>query len=156
MRVLINYATYAEKVTIHCLADDARTVIAPYKPVSSLETLYRLIKYVGGDPDQCRTEIKTLGPRWVLGRCTTGALRPAGDQEDAAVSRSEVGQIVRGVNRSAARRNDAHYYCLSTILTSVPKRSEFGISATLLACAISSRIVVAGASDLTCVQRVTL
>jgi hypothetical protein len=29
MRVLINYATYADRVTIHCLADDARTVVAP-------------------------------------------------------------------------------------------------------------------------------
>ncbi len=29
-------------VTIHCLADDARTVVAPFKRVSSLETLYRL------------------------------------------------------------------------------------------------------------------
>jgi hypothetical protein len=61
MRVLINYATYAEKVTIHCLADDACTVIASFKPVSSLETLYRLIEYVGGDPEQCRREIKTWG-----------------------------------------------------------------------------------------------
>jgi hypothetical protein len=61
MRVLINYATYAEKVTIHCLADDACTVIAPFKRVSSLETLYRLIEYVGGDPEQCRREIKTWG-----------------------------------------------------------------------------------------------
>ena len=43
MRVLINYATYADRVTIHCLADDARTVIAPFKPVSSLEARYRLI-----------------------------------------------------------------------------------------------------------------
>jgi hypothetical protein len=61
MRVLINYATYADRVTIHCLAGDAHTVLAPFKLVSSLETLYRLIKYVGGDPDQCRTEIKTWG-----------------------------------------------------------------------------------------------
>jgi hypothetical protein len=61
MRVLINYATYADRVTIHCLAGDAHTVLAPFKPVSSLETLYRLIKYVGGDPDQCRTEIKSWG-----------------------------------------------------------------------------------------------
>jgi hypothetical protein len=29
--------------------------------VSSLETLYRLIEYVGGDPEQCRREIKTWG-----------------------------------------------------------------------------------------------
>jgi hypothetical protein len=61
MRVLINYATYAEKVTIHCLADGACTVIVPFKPVSSLETLYRLINYVGGDPEQCRRKIKTWG-----------------------------------------------------------------------------------------------
>ena len=40
MRVLINYATYADRVTMHCLADDARTVVAPFKRVSSLETLY--------------------------------------------------------------------------------------------------------------------
>ncbi len=56
VRVLINYATYADRVTIHCLADDARTVVAPFKRVSSLETLYRLIRHVGGDPDQCFEE----------------------------------------------------------------------------------------------------
>jgi hypothetical protein len=61
MRVLINYAKYADKVSINCLAEDARTVIAPFKQVSSLETLYRLIKYVVGDPEQCRREIKTWG-----------------------------------------------------------------------------------------------
>ena len=32
------------QVTIHCLAEDARTVIAPRKPVSSLEALYRLLR----------------------------------------------------------------------------------------------------------------
>jgi hypothetical protein len=61
VRVLINYATSADKVSIHCLAGDARTVVAPIKRVSSLETLYRLIKYGGGDPEQCRREIKTWG-----------------------------------------------------------------------------------------------
>lgn len=61
MRVLINFATYADKVTIHCLADDARTVVASFKCVSSPETLYRLIKYIGGDPEQFRREIKTWG-----------------------------------------------------------------------------------------------
>ena len=65
MRVLINYATYADRVTIHCLADDARTVVAPFKRVSSLETLYRLIKHVGGDPEQCREEIH----KWGHGGC---------------------------------------------------------------------------------------
>ena len=65
MRVLINYAEYADRVTIHCLADDARTVVAPFKRVSSLETLYRLIKYVGGDPEQCREEIH----KWGHGGC---------------------------------------------------------------------------------------
>ena len=65
MRVLINYATYADKVTIHCLADDARTVVAPFKRVSSLETLYRLIAHVGGDPEQCREEIH----KWGHGGC---------------------------------------------------------------------------------------
>ena len=61
LRVLIKYAEYADRVTIHCLAADARTVVAPFKRVSSLKTLYRLIKYVGGDPDQCREEIHTWG-----------------------------------------------------------------------------------------------
>lgn len=61
MRVLINYATYADRVTIHCIADDARTVVAPFNRVSSLETLYRLIKYVGGNAEQCRREIKDWG-----------------------------------------------------------------------------------------------
>ena len=65
MRVLINYATYADRVTINCLADDARTVVAPLKRVSSLETLYRLINYVGGDPDQCFEEIH----KWGHGGC---------------------------------------------------------------------------------------
>jgi hypothetical protein len=49
------------QVSIHCLADDARTVVAPFKRVASLETLYRLMKYVGGDPHQCRREIKDWG-----------------------------------------------------------------------------------------------
>jgi hypothetical protein len=61
MRVLVNYATYADRVTIHCLADDARTVIAPFRRVSNLETLYRLLAYVGGDHEQCRMEIKKWG-----------------------------------------------------------------------------------------------
>lgn len=29
MRVLINYAQYADRVTIYCLAEDARTVVGP-------------------------------------------------------------------------------------------------------------------------------
>jgi hypothetical protein len=61
MRVLINYAEYGDRVTIHCLADDARTVVAPFKRVSSLETLYRLIAHVGGNPEQCREEIHKWG-----------------------------------------------------------------------------------------------
>ena len=65
MRVLINYAQYADRVTIHCLADDASTVVAPFKRVSSLETLYRLITYVGGDAEQCREEIH----KWGHGGC---------------------------------------------------------------------------------------
>ena len=35
VRVPINYATYTDRVTIHCLADDARTVVAPFKRVST-------------------------------------------------------------------------------------------------------------------------
>ena len=65
MRVLINYAEYADRITIHCLADDARTVVAPFKRVSSLETLYRLIRHVGGDAEQCREEIH----KWGHGGC---------------------------------------------------------------------------------------
>ena len=65
MRVLINYATYADRVTIHCLAENARTVVAPFKRVSSLETLYRLIRHVGGDAGQCREEIH----KWGHGGC---------------------------------------------------------------------------------------
>jgi hypothetical protein len=61
VRVLINYAIYADRIAIHCLADDARTVIGPFKCVSNLETLCRLMKYVGGDPEQCRREIKDRG-----------------------------------------------------------------------------------------------
>jgi hypothetical protein len=60
-----NYATYADRVTIHCLADDARTVVAPFKRVQSLETLYRLIAHAGGDPEQCRDEIH----KWGHGGC---------------------------------------------------------------------------------------
>jgi hypothetical protein len=67
MRVLINYGTYADRVTIHCLADGARTVIAPFKRVSSLETLYLLIAHVGGDPEQCRMEIKSVVQHAKLG-----------------------------------------------------------------------------------------
>jgi hypothetical protein len=78
MRVLINYAEYADRVTIHCLADDARTVISPFKRVSSLETLYRLIKYVGGDPDQCFAEIRKWDTAGV-GRCEARSLRAARD-----------------------------------------------------------------------------
>jgi hypothetical protein len=63
--VLINYAEYADRVTIHCLADDARTVVAPFKRVSSLETLYRLIRHVGGAAEQCREEIH----KWGHGGC---------------------------------------------------------------------------------------
>ena len=65
MRVLINYAQYADRITIHCLAADARTVIGPRKSVSNPETLYRLIKYVGGDPEQCKEEIH----KWGHGGC---------------------------------------------------------------------------------------
>ena len=65
MRVLINYATYADRITIHCLADDARTVVAPFKKVSSPETLYCLIRHVGGDAEQCRVEIA----KWGHGGC---------------------------------------------------------------------------------------
>jgi hypothetical protein len=54
-----------DKITIQCLAEDARTVVASFKEVSSLETLYRLIEYVGGDPEQCRTEMK----KWGQGGC---------------------------------------------------------------------------------------
>ena len=71
MRVLINYATYADR-------DDARTFIAPFKRVASLETLYRLIKYGGGDPEQCHREIKT-GTMVGAGRMelTDGPVTPA-------------------------------------------------------------------------------
>ena len=65
MRVLINYATYADRITIHCLAADARPVIGPQKSVSNPETLYRLIAYVGGDAEQCREEIH----KWGHGGC---------------------------------------------------------------------------------------
>jgi hypothetical protein len=61
MGVLINDATYADDVSIHCLAEDARTVVAPFKRVSRLETLYRLIAYVGGDSEQFREEIHKWG-----------------------------------------------------------------------------------------------
>jgi hypothetical protein len=63
MRVLINYAEYAGGVT--CLAEDARTVVASIKQVSSLETLYRLIAYVGGDAEKCKTEMA----KWGHGGC---------------------------------------------------------------------------------------
>jgi hypothetical protein len=43
------------------LAEDARTVVCPQKRVSSLETLYRLVAHVGGDPEQCREEIHKWG-----------------------------------------------------------------------------------------------
>ena len=42
--------------------DDARTVVAPFKKVSSPETLYCLIRHVGGDAEQCRVEIAKWGP----------------------------------------------------------------------------------------------
>ena len=61
MRVLIKYATYADGVTIHCLAEDARTVVAPFKRLQNLKTLYRLLKYVGGDAEQAKREIKGWG-----------------------------------------------------------------------------------------------
>ena len=61
MRVLINFATYVDRVTIHCLAEDARTVVAGFKRVSSLETLYRLIAHIGGDIEQGREEMKKCG-----------------------------------------------------------------------------------------------
>lgn len=47
------------------LADDAPTAIGRHRPVSSLEILYRLIKYVGGDADQCFEEIH----KWGHGGC---------------------------------------------------------------------------------------
>ncbi len=61
VQVLINFAEYADRVTIHCLAADARTLVAPFKRVSSLETLYRLIEYIGVDPKQCREEMNKWG-----------------------------------------------------------------------------------------------
>jgi hypothetical protein len=60
MRVLINYSTY-DGVTIHCLAEDARTLIGPFRKVESEETLYTLLAYVGGDAEKARTEIKRWG-----------------------------------------------------------------------------------------------
>jgi hypothetical protein len=44
---------------------DARTVVAPFKRVSSLETLYRLIRHGGGDAELCREEIH----KWGHGGC---------------------------------------------------------------------------------------
>ena len=61
MCVLITYAECGDRITIHCLAADAQTLTAPFKRVSSLETLYRLIKYVGGDAEQCKEEMKKWG-----------------------------------------------------------------------------------------------
>jgi hypothetical protein len=67
LRVLINYTNYGNMVAIKCLADDAHTVIASRKPISKLETLYRLINYVGGDAERCRKEIEdsSHGGCWV-------------------------------------------------------------------------------------------
>jgi hypothetical protein len=61
LRVRINYTNYGDMVMINCVADDARTVVASRKPISSLETLYRLVNYVGGDPKRRREEIEDLG-----------------------------------------------------------------------------------------------
>ena len=61
MRVLINFATYVRDVSIHCLAEDAQTVLSGFRKVASEGTLYRLIAYVGGNEEQCREEMRKWG-----------------------------------------------------------------------------------------------
>lgn len=46
MRVIVNFM-YRNGWFVHCLADDARTPISPYITVATLETLIRLLRYVG-------------------------------------------------------------------------------------------------------------
>ena len=77
MRVLIKYVTYAGRVTIHCLADHARIVVAPFKRVSSLETLYRLIAHVGGDHGNAERKFNKWGHGGCLGDREARTLRPA-------------------------------------------------------------------------------
>ena len=73
MRVLIKYSTY-DGVTIHCLGEDARTLIGPFRKVENEETLYTLLASVGGDAKKARTEITRWGHGGIWANVPTNRL----------------------------------------------------------------------------------
>lgn len=53
MRILVNFQDN-KGWTVHCLAEDCQTVIAPFLDVASLDTLRRLLQYAGADAEEMK------------------------------------------------------------------------------------------------------
>jgi hypothetical protein len=47
MRVLINFMLLRDVWHVHCITEDARTPISPFRTVRDQATLIRLLRYVG-------------------------------------------------------------------------------------------------------------
>ena len=77
MRVLLNFME-RDTWLIHCLAEDCRTVLAPYRSVSSLETLRRLIIFAGAPAEEVEAFNRNV-KRWGRGSIWLD-LTPGGSQ----------------------------------------------------------------------------
>lgn len=60
MRILVNFQHY-KGWTVHCLAEDCKTVVGPYVDVASLDTLRRLLQCAGADAEAMKEFEHSLG-----------------------------------------------------------------------------------------------
>lgn len=63
MRALINYMERVGNWTVHMVSEDCKTPIGPFVPISSVDTLYRLLEYCGATPAEVE-EVRTNVRRW--------------------------------------------------------------------------------------------
>ena len=61
MRVIVNFMLRDGMWLVHCIADDAKTVISPMQRIAEQDTLIHLLRYVGANAMVCRTaEVNAL------------------------------------------------------------------------------------------------
>ena len=52
MRVIVNFMLRDGMWLVHCIADDAKTVISPMQRIAEQDTLIHLLRYVGANDDE--------------------------------------------------------------------------------------------------------
>lgn len=65
MRILVHAFEPREGWIIQCLADDARTTVAPHSRVASYESVLRLFRYVGAT-EEAMAEVDRDHQRWSI------------------------------------------------------------------------------------------